>query len=176
MVRIWHLSWRGEHALSSILPIVVYHGPKAWQISPNFRDLFNVPNVFLDFYFPDFRYDLIDLSSLSEAELKGRVALRVALRAMKYIFSDELPERLPQIFALLRELAHQKRAVGYGQTVLRYLSAGSDKITRENVKQALEESFPEEDALMSTIAQQWIEEGEKKGIRKACSKASVKGC
>ncbi len=174
MVRIWEQSMRRRQPLSPILPIVVYHGQKAWEVSPYFRDLFEVPEVLLDFL-PDYRYYLSDLSRFSDEELKGEVFLRVRLLVLKHIFSDDLPQRLPGIFALLRELSRRERGLEYVETILRYLASGSERITQEDMDKAIEHTFPEGGTLMPTIAQRWIEEGEKKGLERGMQEGMQKG-
>ena len=51
-------------------------------------------------HLPDYRYRLTDLSAFTDAELRGGVLLQSALLVMKYIFQDELPERIPGILGL----------------------------------------------------------------------------
>ncbi len=41
---------------------------------------------------------------------------------MKYIFSDGLAERLPEIFGLLRELSAKRSGLEFLQTVMVYLT------------------------------------------------------
>ena len=174
MVRIWEQVLKKRRALSPILPIVVYHGQKAWQISPYFRDLFDAPQVLLGFL-PDYRYHLADLSGFPDEDLKGEVALQVILLVMKHIFSNDLPKRLPGIFALMRELSLRERGIEYVETILRYLTAGTDKIDDKDLHEAIEHTFPEGGQLMPTIAQKWIEEGEKRGLEKGMQEGMRQG-
>jgi len=174
MVRIWEQALKKGAGLSPIVPIVVYHGQKAWQISPHFRDLFNAPQALLAFL-PDYRYHLTDLSRFSDAELKGAVIHRVVLLVMKHISSTALAQRLPDIFALLYKLFQQERGIEYIETILRYLTVGSDKITQEDLDKAIEQTFPEGGELMPTIAQKWMEQGEKRGLQKGMQKGRHEG-
>ena len=174
MVRIWDIALQRRQQLSPILPIVVYHGQKTWRISPYFRDLFAAPEVLIEFL-PDFRYHLADLSRYPDGELKGQILLRVALLVMKHISSEDLPHRLIEIFALLRDLLQQERGVDYVETILRYLTAGSDKIDQKDLNKAIETTFPEGGDLMPTIAQKWIEQGKKQGLEKGRQEGMQKG-
>ena len=54
----------------------------------------------------------------------------------------------------------------YLQTVLVYLSRSTDRINREDIKEALETVFPSEGGeIMPTIAEEWIQEGFEKGMQ-----------
>ena len=54
----------------------------------------------------------------------------------------------------------------YLQTVLVYLSKSTDRINREDIKEALETAFPSEGGeIMPTIAEEWIQEGFEKGMQ-----------
>ncbi len=174
MVRIWEQALKKGGSLSPIVPIVVYHGQKAWQISLHFRDLFDIPQALLEFL-PDYRYHLTDLSRFSDAELKGAVIHRVVLLVMKHISSTALAQRLPDIFALLYKLFQQERGIEYIETILRYLTVGSDKITQDDLDKAIEQTFPEGGELMPTIAQKWMEQGEKRGLQKGMQKGRHEG-
>ena len=80
--------------------------------------------------------------------------------------SEELRDQLPGIFRLLRDLSAKKTGMEYLQTVLVYLSKSTDRINREDIKEALETAFPSEGGeIMPTIAEEWIQEGFKKGMQ-----------
>lgn len=79
---------------------------------------------------------------------------------LKYIFDEEMPQQLPEIMALLRELADKQTAVEYLQTLLRYVSAATDAVTEQDMRQALTTAFPEEEGdLMATLAKEWRQQG-----------------
>jgi len=78
--------------------------------------------------------------------------LQAALLVMKYIFRDELPERLPGILGLLKDLPRQHSGLDYLHTVLRYLSRGTDKLSRTELNHAVQHTFARGEAIMSTIA------------------------
>lgn len=84
MTQIWSLSVRQNRAFVPILPIVVYHGQAEWRLPLNFADLFDLPQPLREF-FPDFRYWLVDLSSMDDADIKGEVLAQVALLTLKHI-------------------------------------------------------------------------------------------
>jgi hypothetical protein len=108
-------------------------------------------------------YHLIDLSGYRDDELQGAVILHTALLALKYIFRDELRERLPEILGLLRDLAQSSNGLDYVRTLLRYLAqaASIDRLTGDELRQAVTQTLSGGGELMLTIAEQW-----KKGSRK----------
>lgn len=64
-------------------------------------------------HLPGYRYLLADLSAYSDEELSGGFLLQAVLLVMKYIFRDELPERLPSILGLLEDLPRQQSELDY---------------------------------------------------------------
>ena len=81
-----------------------------------------------------------------------------------HFFKDELPEKLPDILGLLKDLPRQQSGLDYLHTVLRYLSRGTNKLNNEQLTHAVQHTFARGEAIMSTIAEEWIREGEKKGL------------
>ncbi len=166
-VRIWEQNRReGATRLPLILPVVLYHGRARWQASTSFQSLVESGNQpMLQRYVPGFEYFLCDLSTLDEDEIKGAALLRVGLSLLKHIFSDDLPERLAEIFALFRQMREQS-ALEFLQTALKYLSVATDRITKVELSQALTSVFSEkEGGLMQTLAEQWIQEGLQQGLQ-----------
>lgn len=183
MVRIWDQSLREmkgkrlrqPQALRPILPLVVYHGKSRWMTPRGFQALVSMPEELRRFV-PAFEYRVHDLSHLEDAELRGEVLLRVALLVMKYIFRQELGDRLPGILSLARELSRQATGLRYLETVLRYVSQGTDRLSREDLRRAVEVSFSEKgDEVVATLAEQWIEEGVQKGIQKGIQQGLREG-
>jgi hypothetical protein len=76
--------------------VVVYHGAATWRVSRQFADEVEEAPA-LRAYVPACVYHLIDLSGYQDDELRGAVMLHTALLTLKYIFRDELRERLPEI-------------------------------------------------------------------------------
>ena len=145
-----------------VIPLVIYHGEKKWNIATSFGDFFEMSDSLARFV-PDYDYLLFDLSDMSEEEIKGDIRLRVGFLLFKYIQDERLRHELPRILRLIAELTQKESALQYIETVLRYLSRGTDKITQEELKLIVKEAFPEGDPIMATIAEVWHEEGRQKG-------------
>jgi flagellar biosynthesis/type III secretory pathway protein FliH len=61
-------------------------------------------------------------------------------------------------------LENQEKALQSLATVLRYLTVTAERVTPEQMRQALEPVLRYEgDELMSTLAQQWLEQGRQEG-------------
>jgi predicted transposase/invertase (TIGR01784 family) len=140
-----------------IIPIVLYHGSARWRIPPNFASLYRAPRSLEGLL--DFTYQLIDLSAYSDLEVKLRAIPGVALLLMKHIYSEDLPDRLPEIFELLRALARDT-ALDFLQTLLRYASAAApERITVEHLRRAVEAAFPERgENCMNKLIKELIKE------------------
>jgi hypothetical protein len=105
---------------------------------------------------------LIDLSAYSEAEIKGEIFLRVGLLLLKYVFSEGLMPRLPDVLARLP--VPEQSALEYLRTDLYYLSKGTGKVTESEFAEALKKAFPQEgEKAMQTMIDSWIQEGQQKG-------------
>jgi hypothetical protein len=92
------------------------------------------------------------------------VQLRVAFLLFKYIFREELRDRLPEILSLLDELARKRSGLEYLETVLRYLSRGTDKLKPDDLPRAVTQALTRGDEIMPTIAEQWIQQGIQQGV------------
>lgn len=101
--------------------------------------------------------------------------LKTSLLLMKHIFDSDLPEKLPGIMKLLRELSDKKTALEYLETMLKYLSSGSS-VDRKILKEAIHESFADEGGgIMQTLAEQWIEQGMQQGIQQGLRQGIQRG-
>jgi predicted transposase YdaD len=168
-VRIWEqwLNAGNTGPLPVIVPVVVYHGVKRWRISQQFADgVSGAPS--LRECVPTCVYYLVDLSGYRDEELRGAVVLQTALLILKYIFRDDLRERLPGILGLLRALNQNSSGLDYVVTLLRYLAQGAttDRLSEIELRQAVAAALSGGGELMMTIAEQWEQLGIEKGIEK----------
>ncbi len=170
--RIWEKVT--EKKLPPIIPLVLYHGSRRWNVSRNFSDLIADSEEFSEFV-PKFAYELCDLSALSETEIKGEAMLQLGLTAMRHIFSHNLNRELPEILDIMSK-SEEQGAIEFLGTVLRYLTSASDKITTEDLREALTETFPEKkNEIMMTLAREWIEEGRQEGKLEGIKEGKLEG-
>ncbi len=156
MARIWERQRKQKEKLRPIFPIVIYHGKTKWNHPLDFASLIEGLPEELRPYLPDYHYRVYDLSQYSDEAIIGSVVLQIALLLLKYILRDELQERVKDILQLLAHLSEQEIALGYLRIILKYLSEGTDKISKETLQQAVEEVIPAGGTLMPTIAEQWF--------------------
>lgn len=92
--------------------------------------------------------------------------LQVALLTLKYVFRDELRERLPGILGLLRALEQSSRGLDFIRALLRYLAqvASTDRLSATDLRQAVTQALSGGGELMMTIAEQWVQEGRQEGL------------
>jgi predicted transposase/invertase (TIGR01784 family) len=178
MIRIWERESRASkrRRVPAIVPLVLYHGERAWQVAPRFSALVTAPPA-LQKFVPDFDYQVCDLNQDELRDLHGQATLQVALLLLKYIFSDELRTHLPRILALFRTLVtSQHDGLAYLETVLRYLAQATDQLDETTLREALYKALPDMgETLMPTLAETWIEQGLQKGLQQGVEKGLQQG-
>jgi len=89
MYATWDERKKENKPLTPIIPVVIYHGGQEWDIPTNFQGQFASLKETIKPYIPDFKYALIDLSLLSDEEIrqkaKGNAFLAASLELMKYV-------------------------------------------------------------------------------------------
>ena len=175
MVRIWERNLQQHGSLLPIMPVVVYHGTAEWRVGLDLSSLFHTPPE-LEPYTPNYQFWLCDLSRYSDDEIKGAVLLQMTLLALKYALRPDLRDRLNAILALGVELSHKQSGLEYFATLLRYLVQASDRITENDLQDALEEALPGKgEQVMTTIAEQWLEQGIQRGLKQGLARGMEQG-
>ncbi|MFH1112635.1 MAG: DUF4351 domain-containing protein, partial [Pseudomonadota bacterium] len=159
-------------------PIVLYHGTKKWTVSTEFAGLYDPPDNLL----PDllnFRYYLCDLSGYSDDEIKMRclaaATLAVALLLMKNFFRPDLSKRLKEYFGLIDNM-EQQTALQFLEAVFHYLGAARERVTPEDVGQALKDSLGKKGEIyMYSLADKWIDEGLEQGMQLGIQQGTQQG-
>ncbi|MCI5147539.1 MAG: hypothetical protein D3923_18890 [Candidatus Electrothrix sp. AR3] len=111
MVRIWEkhcAEHRNTATLPPVYPMIIYHGKGPWKHPLNLHALFTVQEPALLRCLPDFTPVLQDFSQLEDRDICGGVPERTVLLVLKYIFRQDLQERLPEILAQAREMLRTK--------------------------------------------------------------------
>ncbi|BDU51340.1 Rpn family recombination-promoting nuclease/putative transposase [Haliovirga abyssi] len=101
MLKIWKSKMKQKEKLPIILPLVIYHGKKVWNIEEKFSDMLKLKDDKLKKYIPDFQYMLYDLSKYKDSEIVGVSELKAMMKLLKYIYSSDLLIELPTILKLL---------------------------------------------------------------------------
>ena len=181
IVRIWEHVLKqhqpGKPAgLPPIVPMVVYHGKMGWRLDTRLRGLVNAPDA-LSPYIPDFRYVVYDFSVESQIEIMGSLPLQIVLRMLRYVMDEGAwPSQLWEMMALLHALVQAQDGLAYLEIVLRYLVAAAPNLEPSVFQEALTDTFPEiGGAMMSTIAEAWIEQGVEKGRKQGIEQGRKQG-
>lgn len=174
MVRFWERQIKDSAPLMPVMPLVIYHGERAWNGPVDFHSLLQAPTA-LQPYLPDFRFHLSDFSHLSDETIKGEIWLRVSLSVLRAIFDPHLRRELDNLIGLMFELRRQQTGLEYIHTVLYYLSKATERVKLEDLQQALLRQGAQGDKLMSTIAQEFIQEGIKQGLEQGFKQGIEQG-
>ncbi|NBD36083.1 MAG: Rpn family recombination-promoting nuclease/putative transposase [Chloroflexi bacterium] len=181
IVRIWehrlnqHTSGKPV-CLPPIIPMVLYHGKTGWHVDTRLHGLVDAPDALLP-YIPDFRYAVYDFSVESQIQIMGSLQLQIVLRMLRHVMDESAwPSQLGEMMALLHALAQAQDGLSYLEIVLRYLVAAAPNLEPEDLHKALTDTFPDTGgALMSTIAEAWIEQGVEKGKKQGIEQGVEQG-
>ena len=166
---------RNGEPLCCVIPIVLYHGERPWNVARNLRELIDVPDALRE-YIPAFHLPLVDLSQCSDEELRQESLFFAHMMLLKYMLRSELPERLPEILGLLRVLLSSQTGFESFEAILRYLATGTDRISRDHLQAVVRDLLQtDEESIMPTIAEQWIQEGFDKGFEKGIEQGIERG-
>lgn len=111
-------------------------------------------------YTPDFEFHLVNLTQLSDEEIRGTVITRLFMLVLKHIFEPELGGRLDEILALAAEVINLSSGMAIVAALLRYIGRSAAGVEKETVARKLLAVLPKEGGvLMQTMAEAWIEEG-----------------
>ncbi|MCP4353189.1 MAG: Rpn family recombination-promoting nuclease/putative transposase [Desulfobacterales bacterium] len=168
IVRIWELYCKQNpeaEKLPGIVPVVFYHGREKWDVSVQFGDLIDAPELTAGFI-PDFKYLLKDFSPAGNEEIKGSIMLRLFLNLTGRIFSPDFAEHFERMIPLFAELSQKKTGMQYIETVLRYICHASDALTWKDMETRLIQAFEEDrKGVIMTIAEELEMKGEIKAYQ-----------
>ncbi|MEZ6189587.1 MAG: Rpn family recombination-promoting nuclease/putative transposase [Planctomycetota bacterium] len=105
--------------LPLVIPIVVYHGERAWSAAQSFQDLIESPlGGTARTFVPDFRYQLDDLPQRSEADLRARQAPAHAVVSWIFLRSSHAPDRGIEVWRRCHDLLEAVAAQPEWKTLL----------------------------------------------------------
>ena len=175
MMQIWEkdLNNSKNQPLLPIVPLVFYHGENEWTIATNFGSLSSGDLLFRPF-FPDFQYILYDTHRYNDHEVKGEWLLRVSIFLMKYIFREEFPVKLKEIFQLLQEKEKEPGIREILEIVVNYITNATDRVSSDDLVIEIDNRFHEIGAnIMPTIAEQFIQKGRLEGKQEGKQEAII---
>ena len=124
---------------------------------------------------PDYTFELINTANYSDDQFKGNVILRVSLMALKHFFMNDFETKVTELLCLLADLIENiDSEIKFLTVLLRYLSTNK-KYDKEWLQKNLKYAFKDKgDEIMSSIADIWIEEGERLAAKKLIAKLMAK--
>ncbi|MBF0563290.1 MAG: Rpn family recombination-promoting nuclease/putative transposase [Alphaproteobacteria bacterium] len=141
--------------LPALITLVVYNGAAEWKIPQTLAEVTDADPAMRP-YLLDFRYSLVDLVRIPDADLSRERNLRVGLLILKHGSLRRATRK--QLLKLARE------AMRLGEddlvTLIYYLLGDQDGPKSALVRDVLHEVLPgKEDRVMSLAAEQWKSEG-----------------
>jgi len=144
-----------------VFAVVLYHGARRWTLPRSLAEAYGLPAELAAAGLLDFRYTLVDLGAVPDAELSRHPPLQAGLLVLKYAARDDDP------MATLERLVAAAAGLGLTAVVLvvRYLFKASEFADRARLRAVLARILPgQEDEVVSTVAQELMAEGEAKGL------------
>ena len=113
---------------------------------------------------------------MPDEEIGGNTLVRVFSVVLKYTFREDISEKLVLITMTLRELMSWQDGMSLVATFLRYLAMSGARISREELRKAVKKALPKEgERIMSSIAQEWFEEGRQQGMLRGIEQGVQRG-
>ncbi len=165
IIDIWelHANQSKEAKLPPIIPILIYHGNKSWNLGNQLSELIDdIPESILD-YIPNYKYLVYDLSNYSDLEIKGEIKLRLFLKLLSHIFADDLEKGLGEVLPLMNKLKKKSTGMEYIETVVKYILNTGKEISLNELNEKAKKFSSEGSEIIMTIAERLIEEGRKEG-------------
>lgn len=170
MVEIWKRS--DEDQLPLIIPLVIAHGRSRWNTSTQFSDLvqgYDQLDSKVKQYIPNYEYILFDLTTYSNADVKGNVQLRILMEVFRDIFkanTAELFKTLERSVEALQELEDKDTRTAYFQTLINYIFNVKKNLSQAEVKQfskRIEHIYPEGSKMIMSLREEILKEGKQEG-------------
>jgi predicted transposase/invertase (TIGR01784 family) len=155
---------QGAKKLPLVVPIVFYNGSKRYTAPRTLWELYADPKLAKQCMGND--YQLIDLSSMADDDIKHKQHLGVLEFFMKHIHNRDVLQVWKTFLRDFKEVIAQDQANDF--LYLRYVLWYTDTKLTEGQQPALSELLKQNlaggDGMMRTIADKYIEEGIEKGI------------
>ena len=138
MGNLWENSIKQKQPRMPVIPVVLYHGKKAWRPGTLISRFKNLPDAVKPFI-PDFEFVFVDLSAYSNDFIKKSIfelaSLRVALLIMKNIFDQKgLEHHLVQFLEIGRSYFQEEQGLKFLEAVINYILQATEMETDKLVK------------------------------------------
>jgi predicted transposase/invertase (TIGR01784 family) len=89
MTILWDEERKKNKTLTSVIPVVIYHGTASWNVTTHFQGQFHSLDEIVKPYTPEFNYVLVDLTQLTNEEIEEKAKatpfLMASLLLMKLV-------------------------------------------------------------------------------------------
>ncbi len=164
LIQCWKSKIKQKNKLPLVIPLVIYHGKVNWNIGVIFSDIIEKIDDKFKKYIPDFEYLLYDLSKYQDKDILGTEELKVMMQLMKYIYSENLTEKLKEIFKMFSYI--EGKNLDYISTVTIYIMNTTEIEIKELAKIVTETISEKGGEIAMTTAQKLRKEGIEEGIEK----------
>ena len=174
VLRYMALQWKEMHdqgqtvggKLPPIIPIVIYQGRSFWQARASFQDLVEMPSEALKDFVPDFSFAFFNIGKVDEEKVRENVVLKFYVAIIKALDSPELRDLLPQLTQGLYESLGQRTGLEYIEIFFKYLVNSTEVVDKQDYAKALDKVPEGGDKIMTTLAEEWKQEGREEGREK----------
>ena len=177
LVRIWEKRNRDGFAMCPIIPLVIYHGESAWSAAHSMSELLAAPKGLAE-YQVDFRFPLLDLGQLLDAEIPGKSILRSTLQLLKYSRSRDLAVKLQEILRRIILAIPNSQIADWVKAIGVYVITVNKNMDSQQYKQTLKSILPtqfEVGSLADRLLIQGREEGREEGLREGLEQGIEQG-
>ncbi|OQC31070.1 MAG: hypothetical protein BWX67_01370 [Thermotogae bacterium ADurb.Bin062] len=167
--------------LPVILPVVFYQGREKWEASQWFSNRFSNTDRMdgdLKDYIPDYKYELFEISSLREEEVKGAKRLRIyldVLRMRSLEGKEAIRETMFRVAVTISELSRTEANERFFQVCTIYLFETMGGEYFQQLSELMGTVSEERSEKMQTIADMLRQEGREKGREEGLEKGIIKG-
>jgi len=166
MTKIWNLYLKQNNSgkLPVILPLLIYHGGKRYNIDKRFSSRFNIQANTKKFI-PDFEYLLFDFSKYSDLEIIGSIQLQIVLKILHTSFIDDDYDKIfADILELIKKLNDAESILEYFTTGMKYILEIKD-YDFDVMHNKVNLIIPERSETFMSTANKLREEGKLDGIK-----------
>ncbi len=151
--------------LPPIIPIVIYQGQEDdRKMCSSFHDLVAMPSESFKVYIPDFSFAFFNVHGMDEAKVQEKILLKFYVEIIKMQNDPRVKEIPPRLVRGLLETLELRTAVEYIEIFFRYLVKSTGHLSQEDYKKALELLPEGGEDIMETLADQWMKQGEDRGV------------
>lgn len=168
-----HLKKHKTSKIPLIYPLVVYHG-KPCEFITDIRDLVDAPRELVDHYFLK-PFQLLDLSKISDEELKKNIWSGIMAFALKHIFERDMLPFLQEIAPILKKI-DRSNGQDFVGIVLQYIVERAELSDENAFFELINTHISDETGeRIMTLAERLVLKGKLEGQREGELKGVLEG-